>query len=218
MQCRAVARRLAAGSLTVLGDLAQATSPWSAADWGQTLAPGLGRAGARRRSTRGYRVPGLVLDYANRLLPLSRPASAPPRSVRDNPGRLDVVRVDGARRTGAVVAAVSSATQEPGSVGVITADADVPCLSAALGAAGLPHLAAPTPTTGATRTGRWRSSRRAWPRAWSSTASSSSSPRRSPAAEPDDRTGLRRLYVVLTRAVSGLTVVHADPLPEPLAG
>ena len=31
------------------------------------------------------------------------------------------------------------------------------------------------------------------------------------AAEPR---GLRRLYVVLTRAVSGLAVVHADPLPD----
>jgi hypothetical protein len=37
------------------------------------------------------------------------------------------------------------------------------------------------------------------------------------AAEPDERTGLRRLYVVLTRAVTGLTVVHARPLPGPLA-
>ena len=37
------------------------------------------------------------------------------------------------------------------------------------------------------------------------------------AAEPDPRTGLRRLYVVLTRAVSGLVVVHSDPLPGPLA-
>jgi DNA helicase IV len=37
------------------------------------------------------------------------------------------------------------------------------------------------------------------------------------AAEPDERTGLRRLYVVLTRAVSALTVVHASPLPGPLA-
>jgi hypothetical protein len=35
--------------------------------------------------------------------------------------------------------------------------------------------------------------------------------------EPDERTGLRRLYVVLTRAVSALTVVHARPLPAPLA-
>src|SRR3954453_11772842 len=37
MQCRAVGRRLAAGSLTVLGDLAQATSPWSPSDWQATL-------------------------------------------------------------------------------------------------------------------------------------------------------------------------------------
>jgi DNA helicase IV len=35
-------------------------------------------------------------------------------------------------------------------------------------------------------------------------------------AEPDQRTGLRRLYVTLTRAVSGLTVVHAAPLPREL--
>ena len=38
------------------------------------------------------------------------------------------------------------------------------------------------------------------------------------AAEPDERTGLRRLYVVLTRAVTGLTVVHCQPLPAPLRG
>ena len=31
-------------------------------------------------------------------------------------------------------------------------------------------------------------------------------------AEPDRRTGLRRLYVVLTRAVSELTVVHGRPV------
>jgi DNA helicase IV len=36
------------------------------------------------------------------------------------------------------------------------------------------------------------------------------------AEEPDVRTGLRRLYVVLTRAVSALTVVHAEDLPAAL--
>lgn len=36
------------------------------------------------------------------------------------------------------------------------------------------------------------------------------------AAEPDHRTGLRRLYVVLTRAVTGLTVVHTQALPPEL--
>ena len=32
-----------------------------------------------------------------------------------------------------------------------------------------------------------------------------------------ERTGLRRLYVALTRAVSGLIVTHAAPLPAELA-
>ena len=36
------------------------------------------------------------------------------------------------------------------------------------------------------------------------------------ADEPDERTGLRRLYVVLTRAVSALTVVHSTDLPGAL--
>jgi DNA helicase IV len=36
------------------------------------------------------------------------------------------------------------------------------------------------------------------------------------AAEPDARTGLRRLYVILTRAVSELTVLHGEDLPEQL--
>ncbi|THJ74300.1 hypothetical protein, partial [Candidatus Frankia alpina] len=36
------------------------------------------------------------------------------------------------------------------------------------------------------------------------------------AGEPHPRLGLRRLYVVLTRAVSELTVVHAEPLPAAL--
>ena len=33
----------------------------------------------------------------------------------------------------------------------------------------------------------------------------------------DVRNGLRRLYIALTRAVSGLVVVHAKPLPGALA-
>ena len=82
MQCRAVARRLAAGSLTVLGDLAQATSPWSPSDWQETLA-GLGRPDTVVRPlTRGYRVPGEVLDFANRLLPLIAPGLPAATAVR----------------------------------------------------------------------------------------------------------------------------------------
>ena len=99
MQCRSVARRLAAGSLTVLGDLAQATSPWSPSDWRETLA-GLGRPGTVVRPlTRGYRVPGEVLDYANRLLPSIAPDLPPATAVRSEPGSLDRPAGLGARRS-----------------------------------------------------------------------------------------------------------------------
>ena len=37
------------------------------------------------------------------------------------------------------------------------------------------------------------------------------------AGEPDEVTGLRRLYVCLTRAVTSLVVVHARALPAALA-
>jgi DNA helicase IV len=36
------------------------------------------------------------------------------------------------------------------------------------------------------------------------------------AGEPDRMTGLRRLYVCLTRAVTSLAIVHVDALPEEL--
>ena len=41
MQCRAVARRCTTGSVTVLGDIAQATTPWATGSWQSALrAPG----------------------------------------------------------------------------------------------------------------------------------------------------------------------------------
>jgi DNA helicase IV len=41
-------------------------------------------------------------------------------------------------------------------------------------------------------------------------------PARIVAGDDDELTGLRRLYVCLTRAVTSLTVLHSEPLPAPL--
>ena len=66
-------RRCATGSATVLGDLAQATTPAAVADWTQLLAH-LGKPGAGLRQLEtGYRVPRQILDYASRLLPVTAP-------------------------------------------------------------------------------------------------------------------------------------------------
>ena len=112
MECRAVGRRLAAGSLTVLGDLAQATSPWAAADWQQTLA-GLGRPDTVVRPlTQGYRVPSEVLDYANRLLPVIAPGLPPATAIRSEPGSLRVRPV--AALAGPLIEVVGELAAAPG--------------------------------------------------------------------------------------------------------
>ena len=82
MQLRVVGRRAVAGSLTVLGDQAQATTPWAVGDWRQVLEH-LGKPdGSVQALTLGYRVPREVLDLANRLLPTIAPELPPADSLR----------------------------------------------------------------------------------------------------------------------------------------
>ncbi|SDC19655.1 DNA helicase IV [Geodermatophilus telluris] len=210
MQCRAVARRLAAGSLTVLGDLAQATSPWSPSDWAPTLA-GLGRPDtAVRPLTRGYRVPAEVLDYANRLLPAIAPGLPAATAVRHEAGALEVRPV--ADLAGPLAEVVTALAAGPGSVGVVCADAAVPAVTGALRDAGLP--AAVLADDGAAA-GRVAVVPATLAKGLEFDAVVVADPAAIAAAEPR---GLNRLYVVLTRAVSTLVVLHRDDLPAPLAG
>ncbi|MEU9986329.1 AAA family ATPase [Streptomyces sp. NPDC048045] len=201
MECRAIARRAAFGSLTVLGDLAQGTTPWAARGWDVQLRH-LGKPDAAVVPlTTGFRVPAVVVGLANRLLDRMDVAVPAARSLRTD-GELTV------RPTGDVpgttVTAVREALAREGSVGVLAADADVAALRHALAAAGIPadgpedlgarvavvpaslvkgleydHVVAVEPAA---------------------------------VAEAEER-GAHRLYVVLTRAVSRLDVVHGRPLP-----
>lgn len=215
MQLRAVGRRCSTGSATVLGDLAQGTTPWAAASWAESLAH-LGKPDAELTVLdRGFRVPAAVIEYAARLLPHMAPGLGVPQSVRDNRGRLTVSRCAAGDLVSSVIEATRVAASEPGSVGVIAPDADVSRLSAALSAAGIDHgvLGADhgdvdhqvdlVPATVA--------------KGLEFDRVIVVEPAAIAAAEPDHRTGLRRLYVVLTRAVSELVVVHAEPLPPELA-
>ncbi|WP_230535320.1 AAA family ATPase [Streptomyces albidoflavus] len=206
MQCRAVARRAAHGSLTVLGDLAQGTTPWAAADWPGLLAH-LGREEAAvTRLTEGFRLPAAVAELANRLLPELGVDLPPVRAPRPG-GEVRVERV--ADPATSVLAAVTAALRRPGSVGVIAAGPAAARLREALTAAG--HtLARPGGTQG---------------RVTVLPASAAKGleydhviavePAEIVRAEPR---GLHRLYVVLTRAVSRLHVLHTEPLPGALAG
>ncbi|MFJ1794623.1 HelD family protein [Kitasatospora griseola] len=212
MQYRAIGRRCTTGSATVLGDLAQGTTPWATDSWQEALHH-LGKDGAHiEELTQGFRVPGEVIAYASRLLPAIAPGLAPATSVRDAPGSLTVRQVPSGRDE-AVLAACHDALRHEGSVGLIAADARIPALAGMLEAAGLPHLAPGTETTADARL-------TLVPATLAKGLEYDYVVLDEPAAvitgEPDHRTGLRRLYVSLTRAVSGLTVLHTEPLPEEL--
>jgi len=198
----------------VLGDIAQGTTPWATADWESTLAH-LGKPSAQIAVLdRGYRVPAKVIDFASRLLPHIAAGVAVPVSVRENPGELELVAADDAPVVDGLVAAVGRAVghalQLPGSIGVIAADSRISTLSRSLGKASVEHA-----VLGADESLQ---------RVTLVPASLAKGleydhvvvvePAEIVEAEPR---GLRRLYVVLTRAVSGLTVVHARPLPTELA-
>ncbi|MDQ0909697.1 DNA helicase IV [Streptomyces canus] len=212
MQYRAVGRRCSTGSATVLGDLAQGTTPWATRSWDEALAH-LGKSdGVIEELTAGFRVPTDVITYASRLLPHIAPGLAPVASVRENPGFFDVRPVE---TTDQVVGACEELLRNEGSTGLIAADARVPQLAEALTAAGIGHLAPGEETTAETRLTLVPAS---LAKGLEYDYVVLDEPQAVVDGEPDERTGLRRLYVALTRAVSGLIVTHAAPLPAALAG
>ncbi|WTW91624.1 AAA family ATPase [Streptomyces canus] len=212
MQYRAVGRRCSTGSATVLGDLAQGTTPWATRSWDEALAH-LGKSdGVIEELTAGFRVPTDVITYASRLLPHIAPGLTPVASVRENPGFFDVRPVE---TNDQVVAACEELLRNEGSTGLIAADARVPELAEALTAAGIGHLAPGEETTAETRLTLVPAS---LAKGLEYDYVVLDEPQAVVDGEPDERTGLRRLYVALTRAVSGLIVTHSAPLPAALAG
>ncbi|MFJ3761683.1 HelD family protein [Streptomyces sp. NPDC090080] len=210
MQYRAVGRRCTTGSATVLGDLAQGTTPWATRSWDEALAH-LGKSdGVIEELTAGFRVPTDVIGYASRLLPHIAPGLAPVASVRENPGFFAVRPAAGAAET---VAACEELLRNEGSTGLIAADARVPALADALTAAGIGYLAPGEETTAETRLTLVPAS---LAKGLEYDYVVLDEPQAVVDGEPDERTGLRRLYVALTRAVSGLIVTHASPLPSQL--
>jgi DNA helicase IV len=206
MQARAIARRSEHGSITLLGDLAQGTAPWAAADWRETLGH-LGKPDAAVVPlTVGFRVPEMIIALANRLLPALGVGVSEAVSLRRD-GALTVTHAEDV--DAATLVEVTAALEHEGSVAVIAADDAVDRLRKHLTAAGIESATADEVESEARVTVV-------------------------PAAlvkgleydhvivvEPADivaaeARGLHRLYVVLTRAVSRLSVVHHRPLPEPL--
>ncbi|MDH4363363.1 MAG: AAA family ATPase, partial [Acidimicrobiia bacterium] len=212
---RMLARRAEGGSMTVLGDLAQATAVDAAGSWDaalDALTATMGEAARVRRTelTVGYRVPAAILDVANRLLPEAAPEVTPARSVRpggDPPFVLVVAEDDVASTVASEIAALR---QRVTSVAVVAADHRLGELSAALAGAGTPAgTVGPSGLPGGDAVAVLGP---ATAKGLEFDAVVVVEPAEIAALD----NGLRHLYVAMTRAVQHLGVVHTRPLPDAL--
>ncbi|MFG1813671.1 HelD family protein [Kribbella sp. NPDC049174] len=212
MQLRALGRRCRTGSATVLGDLAQATTPWAAGSWDRVLDHLDKTDGVVAELDRGFRVPDQIIDFAAKLLPEIAPTLGVPRGVRTVADALSIVQTDEPSLPDTIVAFCRTALAGEGSVAVIAADEQIADLRDALAAAGLePALLGETEEE--MDTTRLVCVPATLAKGLEFDAVVVAEPARIVSAEPR---GLHRLYVVLTRAVSRLQIIHADPLPTAL--
>ncbi|MEM9201614.1 MAG: AAA family ATPase [Actinomycetota bacterium] len=211
MALRAAGRRATGGSMTILGDIAQATGIGAQPSWNAvTDALGIDPTIVRRRElTVGYRVPGPILDYANRLLAVTAPEITPSTSIRQRGLGAEHHEVG---RTGVPAKVAELAVGLGGdwsTIGVVCPDERFDDVLAALRDAGLDAgdtrrvleldhaISVVTPPT-------------AKGLEFDATVVVE------PAAFVDLPNGLRLLYVALTRCVQRLLIVRSEPMPAPL--
>jgi DNA helicase IV len=211
MQFRMLARRAPSGSITVLGDLAQATGPWTYSEWGEILAhlPGTARR-HHDELTLGYRAPGRVLDFASRLLPTAAPGIRPTTSIRAGRTDPEVLAVPPEEVAAASVAHALALAADHALVALVVPEAHLAEFAklvrheAAIGllerdAMTRPVTVVPAPSA----------------KGLEFDAVVVVEPA---AIAGGDRRGLRLLYVAMTRPIQHLSLVYSAPLPAELLG
>jgi len=198
MQLLAISRRAVDGSLTILGDVAQATGPVVYRRW-QELEPYLPEEAeiTIEELRHAYRVPAEIMELALPLLDRIAPDVEPPLAYRKGGDRPLLVQVGEDELIAAALRAAGALAERDGLLAVIAPrllaagtpsgdafdEASVPVLTPRQ-AKGLEfdHVVVVEPA----------------------------------AIAEDGEQGLRELYVALTRPTKTLVVVHARPLPEGL--
>ncbi len=214
MQLRMVSRRSLSGSMTVVGDIAQATGPLAPDDWDDVLAHLPSRREPRVTGLSvGYRIPAPIMELADRVMHAATPGLRPPRSVREDGEAPRIEKVDDPTRLASTVATLArdlAARGDAGRIAVICSDAMVEETSAALDAAGVAH--------GRAQTSALDERLSIVPASLAKGLELDDVVVVEPAAiVADDPQGLRLLYVALTRSTRSLAVVHALPLPAAMA-
>ncbi|MEM9467396.1 MAG: UvrD-helicase domain-containing protein [Actinomycetota bacterium] len=211
MALRAAGRRATGGSMTILGDIAQATGIGAQPSWDAvTDALGIDTAMVRRRElTVGYRVPGPILDYANRLLPVTAPDITPSSSIRQRGAGPEHHEVTDADLASTVAELAAGLGGDWSTIGVVCPEERFDKVLEALRDAGLDAgdtrrvleldqpISVVTPPT-------------------AKGLEFDAAIVVEPAAFVHLPNGLRLLYVALTRCVQRLLIVRCEAMPAPL--
>lgn len=238
MALRMIARRSLNGSMTVVGDIAQTTSPGAVADWDAILGYLRGRGKNQRHQrepterrhelTLSYRIPAPSLEPANRVLAVHQPNMPSAVPVRtEGPEPLFIVaepgpssppnqngptRADGVATTARTIAQLTDASH---TVLVVAPPSLIDELEAAMTTAGLNFgraTAASRNTTGSLHPTVTLATVELV-KGLEADAVLVMEPAAIVAEEPH---GLGALYVALTRATRQVAVVFALALPEAL--
>jgi DNA helicase IV len=211
MQLKMVARRAPTGSLTILGDLAQATGAWSYDSWDEIVAH-LPTAAPLRHDelTLGYRAPGQILELASKLLPVAAPTVQPTRSIRQGRREPRLIAVDPAQLLAESAREATALADEGFLVGLVVSSGHLAPLTALVGKRSDVGL---LERDGMTRPVTVVDAVAAKGLEFDAVVVVE------PAAIAGiDARGLRLLYVAMTRPIQHLSLVFAEPLPALLLG
>ena len=211
MQLRMVTRRSLSGSMTVVGDIAQATGPLAPNDWKDVLEHLPSRKTPRVVGLSvGYRIPAQIMELADKVMHAATPGLRAPRSVRDGDQVPVITAVESADALyEAVIARANVLLQQSGGgrTAIICPDDMVDQMSSALDAASVPH--------GRAQAAGLDENLSIVPASLAKGLELDDVIVVEPSAiVADDAQGLRLLYVTLTRSTRSLTVVHRMPLPD----
>lgn len=227
MQLRMLTRRSLSGSMTVVGDVAQATAPWAPRSWADITAHLPRKRPSRSvELTVSYRTPAEVLAVASQVLAVAAPELSPPRpvrrtgveprmiAVRDATGSHQGATVADLARVVAEVAGEEVAAVAPGRVAILAPEPLLSALADALGEVDLPVVDARDMRKG----GLFEPLVLLAADAANGLEFDSVVVVEPGVIAGETARGLRTLYVALTRPTQRLSVVHLTAPPAPLAG
>jgi DNA helicase IV len=213
MQLRMVARRSLNGSMTVVGDIAQATGALAPDSWEDVLAHLPTNKPPRVIGLSvGYRIPDVIMELATRVMMAATPSLRAPVSVRvgdDPPVMVSVGDASELYPQAARAAALLATQLDGGNIAVVVPDEAVDAMAGALDAAGVTHGRA-------TRHGLTEAITVVPVGVVKGLELDGVVVVEPAAIVRGEAQGLRALYVALTRSTRRLTIVHHEPLPAPL--